>query len=39
MKISRMFIFPVIKQFKKLWRVEDTARSGRLKSERAEAAI
>jgi len=39
LKISRMFVYPAIKPFKELWRVEGRARSGRLKSVRAEAAI
>ena len=34
-----MFIFPAIKHYKELWRVEDRVRSGRLKNVRAEAAI
>jgi hypothetical protein len=34
-----MFIYPAIKYYKELWRVEDRARSERLKSVRAEAAI
>ena len=34
-----MFIHPAIKHYKELWRVEDRARSGCLKSVRAEAAI
>ena len=34
-----MFIYPAIKRYKKFWRVEDRARSGHLKSVRAEAAI
>ena len=34
-----MFVYPAIKPFKELWRVEGRARSGRLKSVRAEAAI
>jgi len=34
-----MFIYPVIKHYKELWKLEDRARSGRLKSVRAEAAI
>ena len=38
-KISRMFIHPIIKHYKELWRVEDRARSEHLKSVRAEAAI
>ena len=33
------FIYPAIKRYKELWRVEDRARSGRLISVRAEAAI
>jgi hypothetical protein len=39
LKISRMFIYSAIKHYKELWRVEDGARSRRLKSVRAEAAI
>jgi hypothetical protein len=39
LKISRMFIYPAIKHYKELWRVEDRARSERLKSVRAEAAV
>jgi hypothetical protein len=39
LKISRMFIYPAIKHYKELWRVEDRARSGCLKSVRAEAFI
>ena len=39
LKISRMFIYLAIKHYKELWRVEDKARSERLKSVRAEAAI
>jgi hypothetical protein len=38
LKISRMFIYPAIKHYKELWRVEDRAHSGSLKSVRAEAA-
>ena len=34
-----MFIYWAIKHYKELWRVENRARSGRLKSVRAEAAI
>jgi len=34
-----MFIYPAIKYYKELWRVEDRAWSGRMKSVRAEAAI
>ena len=34
-----MFIYPAIKHYKELWRVEDRACSGRLKSVRAEAAV
>jgi hypothetical protein len=37
--ILRMFIYWAIKHYKELWRVEDRARSGRLKSVRAKAAI
>ena len=37
--ISWMFIYWAIKHYKELWRVEDSARSRRLKSVRAEAAI
>jgi hypothetical protein len=39
LKISRMFIHPVIKHYKEFWRVEDRARSGCLKSVRAESVI
>jgi hypothetical protein len=39
LKISHMFIHPAIKHYKELWRIEDRARSGRLKSVRAEATI
>ena len=39
LKISRMFIYRAIKHYKELWRVEDRAQPGRLKSLRAEAAI
>ena len=39
LKILRMFIYPAIKHYKERWWVEDRARSGRLKSVRAEAAI
>jgi len=38
-KILRMFIYPAIKYYKELWRVEDRARSESLKRVRAEAAI
>ena len=34
-----MFIYPAITHYKELWRVEERARSGCLKSVRAEAAI
>jgi len=34
-----MFIYPAIKHYNELWKVEGRARSGRLKSVRAEAAI
>jgi hypothetical protein len=34
-----MFIYPVIKHYKELWRVEYRVHSERLKSVRAEAAI
>jgi len=34
-----MFIYPAIKHYKELWRVEDSAWSGYLKSVRAEAVI
>jgi hypothetical protein len=34
-----MFISPAIKYYKEFWRVEDRARSERLKVVRAEAAI
>jgi transposase len=39
LKISRNFVYRAIKHYKELWGVEDRARSGRLKSVRAEAAI
>jgi transposase len=39
LKISRNFIYRAIKRYKELWGVEDRARSGRLKSVRAEASI
>jgi hypothetical protein len=39
LKISRNFIYWAIKRYKELWGVEDRARSGCLKSARAEAAI
>jgi hypothetical protein len=39
LKISRMFIYPSIKLYKELWRVEDRAWSGHLKSVRAESTI
>jgi len=39
LKISRNFIYRAIKLYKEIWGVEDRARSGRLKSVRAEAAI
>jgi len=39
LKISRMFIYPAIKHYNELWRVEDRAHSECLKSVRAEAAI
>jgi hypothetical protein len=38
-KISQMLIYPAIKHYKELWRVEDRAQSGRLKSVRVEPAI
>ena len=38
-KISRNFIYRTIKRYKELWGIEYRARSGRLKSVRAEAAI
>jgi hypothetical protein len=34
-----MFIYPVIKHYKELWRIEDRVQSGRLKSVRADASI
>jgi hypothetical protein len=34
-----MLIYPAIKHYKELWKVENRTRSGRLKSVRAEAAI
>jgi transposase len=39
LKISRNFVYRVSKRYKELLGVEDRARSGRLKSVRAEAAI
>jgi len=38
-KISQMFTFRAIKHYKEIWTVEGRARSGPLKSVRAEAAI
>ena len=39
LKISRNFVYLKIKRYKELWSVEDRARSGRLKSLRADASI
>ena len=39
LKISRNFVYRAIRRYKEIWGVEDRARSGRLKSVRAEAAI
>jgi len=39
LNISRMFIYWAIKHYEELWRVEDGAQSGRLRSVRAQAAI
>jgi transposase len=39
LKISRNFVYRVIKRYKELWGVEDRSRSGRLKSVGAEVAI
>jgi transposase len=39
LKISRSFVCRAIKRYKEFWGVEDRARSGRLKSARAEAAL
>jgi hypothetical protein len=39
LQIWRNLIYRAIKRYKELWGVEDRARSGRLKSVRAEAAI
>ena len=39
LKISRNFVYRAFKRYKELWGVEDRARSGRLISVRAEAAI
>jgi hypothetical protein len=39
LKISQMFIYWAIKHYEELWRVEDRAQSGRLRSVRAQAAI
>jgi hypothetical protein len=38
-KLLRNFVYRSFKRYKELWVVEDGARSGRLKSVRAEAAI
>jgi transposase len=37
LKISRNFVYRAIKRYKEIWGVEDRARSGSLKSVRAEA--
>jgi hypothetical protein len=39
LKILRNFVYRAIKCYKELWDIEDRARSGCLKSARAEAAI
>jgi hypothetical protein len=39
LKISRIFIYKAIKHYEELWRVEERAQSGCLKSLRAQAAI
>jgi len=39
LKISRNFIYRAIKRYKEFWGFEDRARSGSLKSVRAEAAL
>jgi len=39
LEISPNFVYREIKRYKELWGVEDRARSGHLKSVRAEAAI
>ena len=39
LKIMRIFIYWAIKHYKELWKVEDSAWTGRLKSVRAEATI
>jgi len=39
LKILRIFVYQAIKHYKELWRVEDRARSGRLKCVRAEVTI
>jgi transposase len=39
LKISRNFIYRAIKGYEKFWGFEDRARSGRLKSVKAEAAL
>jgi len=39
LKISRNFVYREIKRYKEFWGDEDRARSGCLKSVRAEAAI
>jgi len=39
LKISQIFMYKAIKRYEELWRVEERAQSGRLKSLRAQAAI
>jgi len=39
LKISRLFIYWANKRYEELWRVEDRAQSGCLKSMRAQATI
>ena len=39
LKPLKMFIYQAIKHYKELWRVDDRAWSGHLKSARAEASI
>jgi len=39
LKISRMFLYRTIKRYEELWRVEDRAQSGRLKSLRVQDDI
>jgi hypothetical protein len=39
LKISRMFIYRAFKRYEELWRGDDRAHSGRMKSLRAQDAI